>query len=179
MPGMIRRLLPIFVACAAGLSDARSLVQPGFRLGARIGPSEFTPELGLTAFLGNAYATVDGWVQPWRFRNTEEDLIYMAEDLYPITADIQFRERRWGFTPGLHYDIGTRSVGVVPGAGWEFSWGDWEGEQLDPPFESVGWIGGDLRIMRAHHIGMKYYPTDTRSGSWKVEYVAQFGGAKR
>lgn len=176
---MIRRLLPALIVCAVGIAEARSLVRPGFRLGGRIGPSEFTPELGLSAFLGNAYATVDGWVQPWRFRITEEDLTYMAQDLYPITADIQFRERRWGFTPGLHYDIGTRSVGLVPGAGWEFSWGDWEGEELDPPFESVGWVGADLRIMRAHHVGVKWYPTDTRSGSWKVEYVAQFGGPKR
>lgn len=173
------RILPLLVLLAAGFSDARSLIQPGFRLGLRVGPSECTPELGLTAFLGNAYATVDGWIQPWRFRETEHGLTYMAQGIEPIQADIQFRERRWGFTPGLHYDIGNGVVGLVPGAGWEFSWGDWEGEDSDPPFESVGWVGAELRIFRANHLGMKYYPADSRSGSWKVEYVAQFGGPKR
>lgn len=176
---MKRLSLVFFVLLVATAADARSLIQPGFRIGLRVGPSECTPELGLAAFLGSAYATVDGWVQPWRFRNTEEDLTYMAQGVEPITADIQFRERRWGFTPGVHYDLGNSAVGIVPGAGWEFSWGDWEGEEVDPPFESVGWVGGELRLLKIHHLGMKYYPSDSRSGSWKVEYVAQFGGPKR
>lgn len=173
-----------FLACAllasaATASAATSLIQPGFRLGARVGPSEFTPEIGLAAFVGPAYLTVDGWFQPWRFRTTEHDLVYMAQDVEVIRADIQFRERRWGFSPGVHYDLGTKNIGIVPGAGWEFSWGDWEGDTVDPPFESVAWFGGDLRLLSFNHLGFKYYPQDTRSGSWKIEYVAQFGGPKR
>lgn len=178
---MNRRILPLLVLFAVGLADARSrsAIQPGFRVGLRAGPSECTPELGLSAFFGNAYATVDGWIQPWRFRNTETGLVYKAQDIEFIAADIQFRERRWGFTPGLHYDLGTSAVGIVPGAGWEFSWGDWEGEEVDPPFENAGWVGAELRLLRVNHLGMKWYPSDTRSGRWKVEYVAQFGGPKR
>jgi|GEM_PF-4997118 len=169
----------VLIMLAAGFADARSLVQPGFRIGLRAGPSECTPELGLAAFYGPLSASLDGWIQPWRFRTTEDDLTYYAQDLYPITADIQFRERRWGFTPGIHFDYGNSVVGIVPGAGWEFSWGDWEGDVADPPFESVGWVGAELRILKVSHIGAKFYPSDARSGSWKVEYVAQFGGPKR
>lgn len=178
MPTMIRRIL-LLALCAVGFADARSLIQPGFRLGARVGPSELTPELGLAAFCGPFSLSMDGWVQPWRFRITEHDIPYMVADKDAVVTDVQFRERRWGFTPGVHFDYGNRVLGIVPGAGCEFSWGDWEGETEDPPFEAVGWVGAELRILHASHLGVKFYPSDARSGSWKAEYVAQFGGPKR
>jgi len=173
-----------FLACAllasaATASAGTSLIQPGFRLGARVGPSEFTPEIGVAAFLGSAYLTVDGWYQPWRFRTDLENITYMAGNQIALQGTIQFRERRWGFTEGIHYDLGNRNFGLVPGAGWEVSWGDWEGDTENPPFESVGWLGAELRILPYNHLGFKYYPSDTRSGSWKIEYVLQVGGPKR
>ncbi|MCB9497613.1 MAG: hypothetical protein H6686_12070 [Fibrobacteria bacterium] len=177
---MIKHFLVLSLILVASASARRSsAIQPGFRLGARVGPSEFTPELGLAAFFGPAYVTADGWVQPWRFRTTEKDLVYYANDRERLLLDVQFRERRWGATTGLHYDVGNRLFGFVPEAGWEWSWGDWEGDLVDPPFEHTGWFGASVRILPWNHFGFKYYPEGTRSGDWKIEYVAQFGGPKR
>jgi len=180
LESMVRRLLAIALLVTT-LASARGgdELPVGFRLGFRAGPSEFTPQLGLLGRVGNAYASVDGWYQPFRFRITEKGMTYMVEDVEPIKLDVQFRERRWGFTPGLHYDLGSRNFGIVPGAGWEWSWGNWEGDDLlAPPMETVGWVDLELRILPYNHLGVKYYPSDTRSGSWKIEYVAQFGGPK-
>lgn len=177
---MIPKFL-LLALLATGAASARGLAKPsaGFRLGVRTGPAEFTPEIGVAGFMGPAYVTVDGWYQPFQFRINQENETYYAGDEIPLQGTFQFRERRWGFTQGIHYDLGNRMVGIVPGAGWEVSWGDWEGDTEDPPFESVGWVGGALRILPYNHLGFKYYPSDTRSGSWKIEYVLQVGGPKR
>lgn len=177
---MIPKFL-LLALLATGAASARGLANPtaGFRLGVRTGPAEFTPQIGVAGFMGPAYVTVDGWVQPFRFRTTEEDLVYFAQDREAITADIQFRERRWGLTPGLHYDIGNKKFGIVPGVGWEFSWGDWEGDEIDPPYESLVWVGGAVRVLPYNHLGLKFYPEGSRSGGWKLEYVLQLGGPKR
>jgi hypothetical protein len=176
-----RILLFSLVLATAAAARSSSGLSAGFRLGARVGPSEFTPEIGVAAFAGRnlPYLTLDGWFQPWRYRVTEENLPYMANDEELIYADIQFRERRWGLTQGVHYDLGNSMFGIVPGAGWEWSWGDWEGDIVDPPFESAPWVGGGVRILPWIHLGTKYYPTGLRAGDWKLEFVAQFGGPKR
>jgi len=176
-----RILLLATVLSTAAAARSAPGVSAGFRLGARVGPSEFTPELGVALFGGRQlpYLTLDGWFQPWRYRVTEHDIPYMIADQIPVVADVQFRERRWGLTQGVHYDIGNKSFGVVPGAGWEWSWGDWEGEIEDPPFESAPWVGGGVRVMPWIHLESKFYPTGLRAGDWKLECVAQFGGPKR
>jgi uncharacterized protein YraI len=60
---MIPRILLLsLVLATAAAARSSSGLSAGFRLGARVGPSEFTPEIGVAAFAGRQlpYLTPDG-----------------------------------------------------------------------------------------------------------------------
>jgi hypothetical protein len=166
-----RKLLAVLLL--GGSATFASDLSAGVRLGARTGPSEFTPLLGLGVMSRYMIASVDGWIQPFRFKEVSPST-YRG-----LSVDFQRMERRWGLTPGIGIDFGNRVVGLVPSAGWEVSWGAWSGDRESPPFESVGWVGGNVRLGRVNYLGGKYYPNGARAGDWRIEYVAQFGGKRR
>jgi hypothetical protein len=156
-------LLPLL---AAGLASADESGLVGFRLGLRANATDFSLFGGPSLHAGGLVVSEDFWINPYR----RTSLLKVGDHHWE-----QYQLLRYGFVTGLRYRLGTATLGLLPGVGFENILGSYFGTDASPDWRFEPWAGLEVGFLKYHRLGARWTQGEQPDHSrLRIEWTVQW-----